>query len=96
MQKVILGSKSLIRRTLQITEQNSFFIRPLSINSFRWQSTTSNGASSSADGTDSSSKVEQNTSSGNLSAEAIKIKEFQTELDVTKKKVKELLNDRMY
>jgi molecular chaperone GrpE len=95
MQKVILGSKSLIRRTLQITEQNSFFIRPLSINSFRWQSTTSNGASSSADGTESSSKVEQNVS-GNLSAEAIKIKELQTEIDVTKKKVKELSDDRIY
>jgi len=98
MQKVILGGskKLIIRRSLVVTEQRSLFIRPLSNRSFRWQSTTNGGASSSADGTDSSSKVEQNASSGNLSAEAIKIKELQTEIDATKKKVKELSDDRIY
>jgi molecular chaperone GrpE len=95
MQKVILGSKKLIRNFC-VTERSSFFLRrPLSINSFRWQSTSSSGASSSDDGTDSSTKVEQN-GSGNLSAEAIKIKELQTEIEVTKKKVKELSDDRIY
>lgn len=96
MQKVILGSKKLIRNFCVTEQRRSFFLRrPLSINKFRWQSTSSSDASSSDDGTDSSTKVEQN-GSGNLSAEAIKIKELQTEIEVTKKKVKELSDDRIY
>ena len=98
-QKIIVLSKAATRFLIQERSASTKFVnvnRLNSTSSFRWLSTSSGGGAST-EGSDPSSKGEQGASGvPPLSAEALKIKELQTEVDAAKKKLKELSDERIY